>query len=120
MQQRLFPGTGEVRTETIRMRRLADLVPAGDIKTPALLKLDVQGFELEVLRGCEELLECFAYVYAECSFVELYSGQALAHDVIGWLAGRGFVLGGVYNMSYDSLGRAVQGDFLFCNSRESR
>lgn len=112
-QQRLFPGTGEVRTETIRVGRLSDFVPAEDIKTPALLKLDVQGFELEALRGCEDLLQRFGHVYVECSFMELYIGQVLAHEVIAWLAERGFVLGGVYNMSYDGHGRAVQADFLF-------
>ena len=113
MQQQLFPGTGEVRTETITVGRLADFVYAKEIAGPALLKLDVQGFELEALRGCEDILECFACVYVECSFVELYSGQALAHDVIEWLAERGFVLKGVYNMSYDKKRIAIQADFLF-------
>jgi hypothetical protein len=116
MQQRLFPETGEVRTETIKVGRLANFVSAGDIKAPALLKLDVQGFELEALRGCEDLLGRFSQVYVECSFVELYSGQALAHEVIDWLGERGFVLKGVHNMGYDRNGRAVQGDFLFSNN----
>jgi len=113
-QQRLFPGTGEIRTETIRVERLDDFVAAEDIIVPAMLKLDVQGYELEALQGCEALLQCFAHVYAECSFVELYTGQALAHEVISWLRERGFPLSGVYNMSYDRNGSAVQGDFLFC------
>jgi FkbM family methyltransferase len=41
VQQRLFPGTGEVRTETIKVGRLADFVSAKEIAGPALLKLDV-------------------------------------------------------------------------------
>lgn len=113
VQQRLFPGTGEIRTEKIRVGRLADFVSAKEIAGPALLKLDVQGYELEALRGCEDLLECFAYVYVECSFVELYVGQTLAHDVIAWLRERGFRMSGVYNISYDKNGKAIQGDFLF-------
>jgi len=117
LQQHLFPGTGEVRTEKIQVGRLSDFLSAEDIKAPALLKLDVQGFELEALRGCEDLLERFSYVYAECSFVELYTGQALAHEVIAWLRERGFRLAGVHNMSYDQNGRAVQGDFLFSRRR---
>lgn len=113
VQEQLFPGTGEIRTETIRVGRLADFVSAADIVAPAMLKLDVQGFELEVLKGCENLLGCFAYVYAECSFVELYTGQALADEVIAWLKERGFMLSGVYHMGYDQNGLAVQGDFMF-------
>jgi len=113
VQVSLFPGTGEVRTEMIKVGRLADFVSAKEIAKPAMLKLDVQGFELNVLQGCEDLLECFAYVYAECSFVELYTGQALADEVIVWLRARGFRLIGVYHMGYDRKGSAVQGDFLF-------
>jgi hypothetical protein len=113
LQERLFPGTGEVATEKILVGRLPDFVPAEDIKGPAMLKLDVQGFELEALKGCEDLLDRFAQVYVECSFVELYTGQALADEVIAWLRERGFRLAGVYNMSYDRNGAAVEGDFLF-------
>ncbi|MEW6467235.1 MAG: FkbM family methyltransferase [Pseudomonadota bacterium] len=80
---------------------------------PALLKQDVQGFELQALAGCEEVLERFAWVYAECSFQALYAGQSFADEVIAWLRERGLRLEGVYPMAYDERGRAVQADFLF-------
>ena len=112
-QNALFPGTAEAGTATIRVARLADEVPAEAIVPPALLKLDVQGFELQALAGCEDVLDRFAWVYAECSFMELYAGQAFADAVIAWLRERGFRLCGVYNMAYDGAGRAVQADFLF-------
>jgi FkbM family methyltransferase len=112
-QVALFPGTMEAATAVVRVGPLREFVSAADIQNPALLKLDVQGYELEALRGCEEMLDRFAYVYAECSFVELYAGEALADEVIAWLRERGFKLQGVHNMSYDRGGRAIQGDFLF-------
>jgi FkbM family methyltransferase len=58
---------------------------------PCLLKLDVQGGELEVLRGAERLLASVDEVLTEVSFVPLYVGQPLADDVIAFLAERGFV-----------------------------
>ena len=112
----LFPGTEEVATAVVRVAPLRDFVLAADIQAPALLKLDVQGFELEALRGCEELLGHFVYVYAECSFVELYAGQSLADEVIAWLRERGFKYCGVHNMDYDRDGRSIQGDFLFARN----
>ncbi|AWN17517.1 Methyltransferase FkbM [Salinisphaera sp. LB1] len=112
-QDALFPGTAEAGTETIRVARLAEHLSAEAIGTPALLKLDVQGFELQALAGCEDLLERFTWVYVECSFIELYVGQAFADEVIAWLRERGFQLCGVYHMAYDGDGRAVQADFLF-------
>jgi FkbM family methyltransferase len=112
-QNRLFPGTAEAGTQTIRVARLADALSAEELAQPALLKLDVQGFELPALLGCEDLLNRFAWIYAECSFVELYEGQALADAVIAWLRERGFALAGVYNMAFDHKGKAIQADFLF-------
>jgi len=115
-QADLFPGTEEVATATVRLAPLREFIPAADIHAPALLKLDVQGFELEALRGCEDLLDRFAYVYVECSFVELYAGQAMADEVIAWLRERGFKLCGVHNMDYGCDGSAIQGDFLFARN----
>jgi len=113
LQNQIFPGTQESGTETIQVGRLEDFIPAARLQPPALLKLDVQGYELSALKGCETLLQHFAYVYVECSFLELYKGQALADEVIAWLRDRGFALSGVYNMAYDRSGKAVQADFLF-------
>jgi FkbM family methyltransferase len=115
-QNAIFAGTEEIGTATIRVSRLADHLAAHRILGPALLKLDVQGFELQALAGGEDLLDCFEWVYVECSFVELYRGQALAHGVITWLHERSFVLHGVYNVAYDVEGYAVQADFLFGRS----
>ena len=112
-QVALFPGTAEVATAIVRVAPLREFISAAKIEAPALLKVDVQGFELEALRGCEDLLDQFTCVYVECSFVELYAGQSLADEVIAWLRERGFRLRGVQNMEYDRDGRAVQADFLF-------
>ncbi len=113
LQQSLFAGTREVATEAIQVESLACRIKADDLKGPALLKIDVQGYELPVLKGCGALLSQFANVYVECSFVELYMGQALAADVIDYLYAHGFDMHGVYNVYYDSQGRAVQADMLF-------
>ena len=62
----------------------------------------------------------FEFVYVECSFVELYEGQALVGEVILYLVHRNFQLSGVYNQVEDSEGRPVQADFLFANARDER
>jgi FkbM family methyltransferase len=113
LQVTLFPGTDEASTQRVAVAPLDKFLGADEIEQPALLKLDVQGYELQALRGCERLLARFTHVYVECSFVELYCGQALADTVIDWLRLRGFRLLGVYNLITDRSGRSVQGDFLF-------
>ena len=119
-QERLFPGTSEIRTEIVKVGRLSDFIASEEIVSPAMLKLDVQGYELEALRGCEELLKWFSYVYAECSFMELYTGQVLVDDIIAWLRKRGWCLSGVYNITNDCNGKSVQADFLFENSSSAK
>lgn len=113
LQDSFFPGTREAGTRTIEVRRLDEVVSADDLVGSSLLKIDVQGFELELLRGAESLLSHIDAIYVECSFVELYTGQALAADVIAFLSERGFRLEGIYNPSYDADGRAIQADFAF-------
>ena len=118
LQGSLFPGTAEVRTETVRVGRLSEFVDRESINPPALLKLDVQGYELETLKGCQGMIDCFLYIYAECSFVELYEGQAFADEVIAWLHEREFHICGAYNVAYDAQGIAIQADLLFKSRRE--
>jgi FkbM family methyltransferase len=113
LQEEMFPGTSEVDTADVRVAPLDAVIVAEDLVGPSLLKLDVQGFELEALRGCEPLLTEFQWVYCECSFVELYSGQRLAADIIEWLSDRGFRIKGIYNPSFDRDGLAIQADFMF-------
>jgi FkbM family methyltransferase len=115
LQDKLFPGTAERSTAVIRVEPLHALVKRDEIKSPALLKIDVQGYEYETLMGCQSLLQAFEQIYCECSFVELYTGQKLASEVIAWLAEQEFSLVGVHNTTYDDAGLCVQADLLFSN-----
>jgi glycosyltransferase involved in cell wall biosynthesis len=112
-QAELFPGTEEVGTTDVEAGPLEAFVAAGDLAAPALLKIDVQGFELEVLRGSRALLPAFAYVYVEASFEPLYAGQALAGEVVAFLEESGFEEIGRHNLSRGPGGDPVQADFLF-------
>jgi FkbM family methyltransferase len=118
-QSRLFPGTEEIATQAVDVSPLDLQIAPEQIVAPALLKIDVQGFELSALAGCERLLPRFSYMYIECSFVELYEGQALAAEVIRWASDRRFSLDGIYNLSFDSTGQAIQADFFFSRKRRT-
>lgn len=108
-----FPLTEEASLEVVETAPLDACIDEHLIRNTALLKLDVQGFELPALQGCGRLLDRFMYVYVEASFIELYVGQALATDVIGFLFNRGFDLVCVANLSYGASTRPIQADFLF-------
>lgn len=113
-QTNIFKGTDCSHKESITVSTLDSkfhnkLIPIG-----TLLKLDVQGFELEALKGAEKVLSRIKYVYVECSFEELYQGQALAPEVIAFLSNLDFRLIGIFNPFYIRNGQnCVQADFLF-------
>lgn len=113
LQSEIFPGTEHKGQETVVVRRLSGYLTEADVSCNVLLKIDVQGYELRVLAGASNILDRVKYVYVECSFVELYQDQAIASDVIDFLADNGFVLLGAYNLSVDRNKVAVQMDFLF-------
>lgn len=111
-QSEIF-GTKVRTSKQIKLRRLSSLLRKEEILPSALLKIDVQGFELEVLKGCEDLLDCFRTIYVEASYVELYEHQPLVSEVIEFLRTRGFQIRGVFNQHVDKSMGALQADFLF-------
>ena len=56
------------------------------------IKLDVQGYELEVLRGASRTLRHAQCVLSEASLVPINSGAPLAAEVIGFMDSAGFRL----------------------------
>jgi FkbM family methyltransferase len=84
--------TAPAERRTIRMATLDALVASGEVRQPDLIKLDIQGYELEALRGASKVLESASAVICEVSFRQFYKGQALFPEVIAFLADRGLGL----------------------------
>jgi FkbM family methyltransferase len=96
----------------VEVRPLGSVIDLDTLTSPVLLKIDVQGTELDVLSGIESL-DLFDFIYVEVSFVVLYEGQCLFEDVRAHLAKRGFNLRGVFNQSTTSAFGPTQADCLF-------
>lgn len=110
-QKELF-SMDEESVVPVPVRRLDTVIPPGELARPTLLKIDVQGFEFETLRGAAGLLADIDVVYVECSFVELYVGQRLAADVADYLGDYGLTETGRFNVCRKGL-QDVQADLLF-------
>ena len=57
-----------------------------------LLKLDVQGYEKQVLEGANQSLKYIKGIQIEMSFEELYKGSLLFDEMKKWLENEGFTL----------------------------
>lgn len=85
----------------------------GDARKP-FLKLDVQGYELETLRGAVESVPKLHGVQAELSLVPLYEGGPLWLEVIEFLRDRGFHVAGLEAGYADPVtGEMLQADGIF-------
>jgi FkbM family methyltransferase len=67
------------RSVTVPVLPLSSLdIPSG----PTVLKLDVQGFELEAIAGAEPILDQVEVIIAECSLYPFQQGIPLIHEVV--------------------------------------
>ena len=96
----LYP-PGEVRnardwlqfnqTIEVPVRTLAAVANDHAVARIDLLHLDVQGAELEVLRGAGAWLQRIGLIWLEVAAIPLYAGQPLRHDIEAFMAAANFV-----------------------------
>jgi FkbM family methyltransferase len=105
-------GITKDRNEAVNVVCLDDYVSKHDLPLPDLMKLDIQGYELEALKGAAHCLKHAKYLIIEVSFIEFYHGQPLFHDIIMFLAQYDFYL---YSLAVNTpIGIALsQTDVLF-------
>jgi FkbM family methyltransferase len=77
------------------------------------LKMDVQGFEQNVLRGADAALGEVVAVELEMSLHPLYEGQADYRQVSDGLAARGFELWSLHPAGREPTGRLIEMDGTF-------
>ena len=81
-----------------------------------LLKIDVQGFEGEVIAGATNMLKYVKVVILEMSLVKLYKDQPLFHDIYTMMYNHGFRFhGNLAQMLHPVTGEVVQLDAIFIN-----
>jgi FkbM family methyltransferase len=80
------------RIEKIDIRAFSDLAQEMNLPSPDIVKVDVQGMELEVLSGLGPMLAQVTCVEVEVNFEQLYTGQPVLSDVYRFMRERGFGL----------------------------
>lgn len=111
-------GSEEVTRETVSITTAAALLEehGADAQAP-MLKLDVQGSELEALEGTGPSLDRFEVIEVELALTPLYAGQPEAHEMMAWLAARGLRPVGVAPNTIDPrTGDLLELDALFARS----
>ena len=78
--------------EKIKIKRFDETVNILKLNKRILVKLDIQGYELEALKGFGKYINYVDYILAEVSFQEAYKNQVFANEIIDFLENRNFVV----------------------------
>jgi FkbM family methyltransferase len=97
----------ESHRRRLRTETLDSVVLSGNFPLPDLIKIDVQGAELDILRGAEYCLSRCNHVILELQVVEYNTGAPLRDTVIAYMAGKGFECRGLFSNN------GPDGDYYF-------
>lgn len=99
---------------SVRAVTVDAVVHEAEASGPFLLKLDVQGAELDALKGAEQILEECEFVVLEVSFFKFFEDGPECADTIGYMKQRGFVPYDIVGLQYRPLDGALsQADIAF-------
>jgi len=92
---------------TVEAVTLDGLAAQFGLSGPYLLKLDVQGAELAVLRGAPAVLAAAEYVLLEVSLFEFFEGGPVLTEVVDFMHAGGFTVYDVSGWQYRPLDQAL-------------
>ena len=83
------------------------------------MKIDAQGYELEILKGAPKILRQAQAVILEVALIEINRGAPLLHDVVRFMYENGFVSYDVLEIHRRPLDRALNQLDIFFVREES-
>lgn len=110
------------RLEDVQIRRLdtvLDTLPVSVSKGQTYLKLDTQGWDLEVIAGATGVLDRIIALQTEVAIQPIYEGMPAMADSIAAIAEHGFVPSGLFPVSFDQGFALVELDLLAVRRADS-
>jgi len=103
---------GETERIELHVQKLSSLIKDHNLPYPDLIKIDVQGLELDILEGGLPFIQHAKWILMEVSFEELYEGQPAYHEVFNYMEKIGYRF---YSLNKDTtvLTKLIQTDILF-------
>jgi FkbM family methyltransferase len=116
--ENVAPESKYVKQEKIEIKKLDSIFNSFCKNDNVMMKIDVQGFEKNVLDGATKSLDSIKIIQLEMSIIPLYENEMLFVDMINYLKDRGFELFSLENGYFDSnTGKLLQVDGIFEKSR---
>lgn len=74
----------------VSIKKISTIIEEKNLSGPDFLKLDVQGYELEVLKGLDNHLQKCELILLEQQFFKFSPKMNLLHESVAWMAEHGF------------------------------
>ena len=114
LHKEVYPWTAGIEKVNVQVETLDSITAKLELADPILLKIDVQGFEDQVLLGGKDTARKAAMIIVETSFETLYEGQPLFDDIYRMLTDWGFSFQGNLEQTLDAgSGRPLYADGVF-------
>ena len=97
----------------IKIRKLDQILKNKKLKKPILVKIDVQGYELEVLKGAKKILSNIDFLLLEVSKNRMYNKQATEKEITNFLKNKKFKISKSLEWSKIKNTKFMQRDILF-------
>lgn len=115
--ERLYPGRGLKEQVTVEVKTLDYAIEQTHLPLPDIIKLDTQGYELEVLAGAQQTLEHVSFCIVECSYEQLYDDAPLIGDVFKFFSDRDWSNVGTAPASRSGTGKPIYTDLVFASAK---
>ena len=110
------------RKERVEIKRLDAVLPGLRAKCPmrnVYLKMDTQGFDLEVIEGAGAELAGICALQTELSVRRIYEGMPDYQEALRVVERKGFTISGIYPVTSDPAMRVIEFDCILVNAASS-
>jgi FkbM family methyltransferase len=118
--QRRYKRFADTRKEQVRIRRLDEVMDEaleGIAEPRPYLKMDTQGFDMEVFAGAGRRTGDFVGMQSEVAVLQLYEGSPRMNEAIAAYEDAGFAITGMYPVTREkSTGRVVEFDCVLARA----
>lgn len=112
-QKEAIPSTSNYKKIEVPVHKLDDFEFPSPLLRPILLKLDVQGYEKQVLLGGENFVKNVDYLLLEMSFIRMYNDEPLFDEMHDYIKSIGYSLVGPIGSLPSDNGQIMQMDMLY-------
>jgi FkbM family methyltransferase len=108
--------SSNIKIEKVKITTIDDALQPYGVEHIDVLKLDIEGFEIEGFKGIKDIDKRVSVIFAEVNLIPTYEGQPLMDDVIIYMRNHNFNLVNFYGIIENQYHQATVTNLLFISN----